>query len=215
MVAETRCAATTDLSTPRAARNAFDQLDKHEVRERLAKEQGWLCAFCMRRVAPEATESDGPEPTMKIAHRTPIDVDSSLALTWNNLLGSCDGGQRSGGRYWTCDAARGAAALTVDPTREESVARLHYERRHARQGLFISSDDELLRNDVEQTLALNSGDLPQLREAARKAFQKACRRAHPRGPYGKPAWRAYFPKWLKGRGRKLPEMLGAVEDLIR
>ena len=43
---------------------------------------------------------------------------------WKNLLGSCDGGQRSGRRRWSCDAAQGSRALTIDPTVQKSVADL-------------------------------------------------------------------------------------------
>ena len=48
--------------------------------------------------------------------------------------------------------------------------RLQYERRLPLDGLFITSNDAGLKLDVEQTLGLNSGDLPALRESAWKAF---------------------------------------------
>jgi hypothetical protein len=68
-VTETRTSPTTDLSTATRARTAFDQIDKGRVRADLAREQGWLCAFCMRRIDHDAADARG-EPTMKIAHRT-------------------------------------------------------------------------------------------------------------------------------------------------
>lgn len=221
---ETRCATTTVLGNAAGARVAFNQLDKAALRERLAAEQDWLCAFCMRRISETSTDERG-EPTMKIAHRTPIGIDSTQALSWTNLLGSCDGGQRSGGRYRTCDAAQGSTALTIDPTTQASIAKLRYEHRSDAQGLFVTSDDLQLRADVDQkpsaegtyapgTLALNSGDLPALRGEARKAFQEQCRRQHPNGPYGKEAWRMFFPSWVS-RGAKKPEMLGVVEVLVK
>ncbi len=138
-VTETHTASTTDLSTVARARTAFDHIDKGRVRGNLASEQGWLCAFCMRRISPDATDARG-ERTMKIAHRTPIDVDPAQALSWRNLLGSCDGGQRSGWRTRSCDAAQGSTALTVDPTVEASCAQLRHERRERKEGLFITSN---------------------------------------------------------------------------
>jgi len=218
-VTETRAAPTTDLSTTARARAAFDQIDKACVRADLAGEQGCLCAFCMLRIHPEVRDARG-EPTMKIAHRTPIDVDPEQALSWRNLLGSCDGGQRSGGRRWSCDAAQGSKALTVDPTVGAFSARLSYERRDDREGLFVTSDDAALKVDVEQTLALNSGDLPALREQAWKAFC-ALQKKHAPNQYGRPARVAYFPAWLEqqtriedGR-RRLPQMLGVIEARLR
>lgn len=208
-VTETRAAPTTDLSTTARARAAFDQIDKGRVRAALAREQGRLCAFCMRRIDPDTRDAIG-EPTMKIAHRTPIKAKPSEALLWKNLLGSCDGGQRSG--WWTtsCDAAQGSTALTVDPTVNASCARLRYERRGSRKGLFITSDDPKLQEDVEKTLGLNSGDLPELRELAWKAFCDRQRKAAP-NQYGRSARAEFFQAWMKQWSVQLPEMLGVIE----
>jgi uncharacterized protein (TIGR02646 family) len=213
-VTETRCASTTDLSRPASARNAFDQLDKNAVRAQLAEEQGWLCAFCMRRIDENAVVQG--EHIMKVAHRIPIAVDATGALNWRNLLGSCDGGQRHEGAPARCDCAQGSKALTVDPTQQGSVQRLDYERRETKEGLFITSDDSVLRSDLEETLALNAGDLPVLREAAWKAFLTSFTRRGPKASYGRQAWRAYFPSWLRAnsvRGR-LPPFLGVVEKKL-
>lgn len=212
-VAEPRCAETTDRSTASGARSAFNQLDKQELRSRLAVEQGWLCAFCMRRIDHESTDAQG-KPTMQVAHRTPIAVDSGKALDWSNMLGSCDGGQRSGGRHWTCDAAQGSNGLSVDPTDVSSVSKIRYERRGSASGLFITSDDPAIKTDVEVTLALNAGDLPAMRQAAWEAFRKRFKSEGPRGRYGKSAWRDYYPKWL-GKASRLPAMLGVVEYMLR
>lgn len=212
-VTETRAAATTDLSTTVRARAAFEQIDKARVRADLAHEQGWLCAFCMLRIDPEAKDARG-ERTMKIAHRTPIGVDSQQALSWRNLLGSCDGGQRSGGRRWSCDAAQGSTALTVDPTDATSCVRLRYDRSESRHGLFITSNDPALKVDVEQTLGLNSGDLPELREQAWKAFC-ALQKKYAPNEYGRPARAAYFETWIKRHAARLPEMLGVIEAQLR
>lgn len=210
-VTETRAASTTNLSSPLTARTAFDQIDKQAVRSQLAQEQRRLCAFCMCRI--DETQMVEGEPRMKIAHRTPIAVDSSTALLWTNLLGSCDGGQRSGGRAWTCDAAQGSNNLQIDPTSAPSIARLSYERVDGREGLFITSSDPQLRADVAGTLRLNSGDLPVLRQRAWKAFQKLCSKAHPKAR-GKPAWREYFLKW-KSNSQTAQPFLGVIEWMMR
>lgn len=221
-VRDTRLARTTNLATTAAARAAFDQLDKQAVRDQLAAEQGQLCAFCMRTIAPAARE--GRPVTMRIAHRTPIDVVPALALTWQNLLGSCDGGERSSGQLRTCDLSQGSAPLNVDPISPASMAKIRYELRAPKAGLFITSDDPDVRADVDQrprpdgamahgVLALNTGDLPELRQQAWKAFVDQCPRPY-QGMFGKPAWRAYFAKWRAQRGERLPPMLGVIEAKI-
>jgi uncharacterized protein (TIGR02646 family) len=210
---ETAKASTTDLETPGGARTAFDQLDKAAVRAALAAEQRQLCAFCMRRIDPAGRDAQG-QPTMKIAHRTPISVAPDVALTWSNLLGSCDGGQRMEKLYRTCDAAQGDAALTVDPTRTESVARLRYERRGATEGLFITADDPELRGDVEKTLKLNAAGLPAARLSAWKGFQKRALEKFP-GEYGKPGWQKYVGELRRSSGAALLEYFGVLETMSR
>lgn len=212
-VTETRTASTTDLSTAARARTAFDQIDKGRVRADLAREQGWLCAFCMRRIDPDDADERG-ERTMKIAHRTPIDVDPGQALSWRNLLGSCDGGQRSGWRTKSCDAAQGPAPLTVDPTVRASCSYVRYERRESKRGLFITSSHAEIKADVEDTLGLNTGDLPELREQAWKAFL-TLQQKHAPNQYGRPARAAFFDKWMKQQPARRPEMLGVIEERLR
>jgi len=224
-VTDTRRSSTTSFSTKSAARTAFDHLDKAAVRRQLVEEQGGLCAFCMKRIHDGSNPSRGYDgqgsPTTRIAHRTPIDAVPGAALDWTNLLGCCDGGERSDARHKTCDLAQGASTLAVDPTKKASVSTVRYERRAPRAGLFITSDDAAVRKDVDGelrgavfehgTLRLNSGDLPELREAAWRAFQQRHKLAFPNGPHGKPAWRAFLPTWRGGSSDRLPEMLGVVE----
>lgn len=213
-VVETRCADTTNLGRVATARAAYDQIDKPVAREALAREQGWLCAFCMRRVRDDARDERG-EPTMKIAHRVPIDVDSNAALDGSNLLGSCDGGQRSGGRFRSCDLAQGPRALRVDPVDANHMALVRCERDASCGGLRVTATDASLAEDLE-VLGLNAHDLLASRAAARRAFQELCRR---RRLYGKPGWREHFPRWKAERSVErdgagaveLPEWIGVVE----
>lgn len=208
-VRDTRLSATTNLSTGPTARSAFDQVDKELVRERLAGEQGQLCVFCMRPIR-RAT---------KIAHRRPIAVAPELALTWTNLFAACSGGEL--GAHRTCDTAQGDTDLVVDPTSQSSMASIRYEARPPRSGLFITSTDPAVRAEVDEregpggstrpgVLALNTGDLPELRQKAWEAFRDQQRRAHP-GAYGKPAMRAFYEKWVARERPRLPAMVGVIE----
>jgi hypothetical protein len=188
-------------------------MPKPELRRRLAEEQGFLCAFCMRRVDPTKADENGA-PAMRIAHRIPISVDPRRALDWKNLLGSCDG------RH-SCGRAQGQEALTVDPTDRASIARLRYETRAPWRGLFLTSDDAGVRADVdareqggrrvEGVLGLNRGDLPAARQAAWKGFLAAFMKRRPR-TYGKPAQREFFQQWR--HGTRLREYLGVIESQL-
>ncbi len=209
-VLATRTATTTNLSTPASARDAFDQIDKAKVREALTKEQEALCAFCMRRAD---TRSRNGSPVMRIAHRIPISVDPKKALDWRNLLGSCDGASSRGGSTYCCDVAQRAVPLTVDPTNKTSVSKVRFDRRGPKSGLFITSGDPAIKADVEETLALNAGDLPALREEAWKRFQDEFRKAKPKR-YGKEAMREFFHRWRNARGTSTPSFLGVIERKV-
>jgi uncharacterized protein (TIGR02646 family) len=204
-------ATTTNLATSAGARTAYDQLDKSGARTVLAREQAGLCAFCNRRIDPERKDAHG-QPSLKIAHRTPIDVDPSMALTWTNLLGSCDGGQSSGTSVRTCDAAQGSTALSLDPTRADHVARVRFETREAREGLFVTANDEALRVDVENTLGLNRGDLPAHRLAAWRAFQRLAAQSK---AYGRAERQALLEQRRTRAGASLPEYFGVLESKVR
>lgn len=87
-------------------------------------------------------------------------------------------------------------------------------RRRPRHLDAHTAEDPAQKKDIEETLKLNTGDLPELREAAFQAFCKL-QRAHAPKEYGKPARRAFFSIWVKRETPKLPEMLGVIELMIR
>jgi uncharacterized protein (TIGR02646 family) len=211
-VTDTQRAKTTNLSTVETARTAYGHLDKKQVRAQLATEQGHLCAFCMRRIAPQAKDDRG-DFIVKVAHRVPLSVVPARAVDWSNLLGSCDGGQRSHGHHRTCDFAQGDIALRVDPTQRLSVSQLRYERRVERKGLFLTSDDPELRRDVEETLRLNDGDLPAVRQASWDAFLVRVQKRLP-NVYGSPARRQVFDAEASTHGARLPEWYGVLEKQL-
>jgi hypothetical protein len=72
----------------------------------------------------------------------------------------------------------------------------------------------VLKVDVQRTLSLNSGDLPELREPAWKAFC-SLQKKHAPNQYGRPARVAYFERWMRQQEARLPEMLGVIEAKLR
>ncbi len=206
-----QCASTTNLATVATARAAFDQLDKAEMREALCVEQGWLCAFCMRRLDPK--RRDGTTFVMKIAHRVPIAVTPSRALDWSNHFGSCDGGQRSPSGIATCDLAQENVNLSLDPASPASVGQLRLVRRDGAEGLFLETDNPTLKADLE-TLNLNGGDLPILRDVQFRTFQTLLRKAHHPSTWTPAVKRTFLAKWLAQR-RELPEYAGVAEAWVR
>ncbi len=207
---DVQCASTTNLATVATARAAFDQLDKAAMRDSLCVEQGWLCAFCMRRLDPK--RRDGTDFVMKIAHRVPIAVTPSQALDWSNHFGSCDGGQRSPSRIATGDFAQENVSVSLDPSSALSVGQLRLVRRGSAEGLFLETDNPTLKADLE-TLHLNGGDLPILRDVQFRTFQTLLRKAHHPSTWTPAVKSTFLAKWLAQR-RELPEFAGVPEAWV-
>lgn len=166
----TEIAAAGPITGKEQARAVFDSLDKKALRPITVAEQQGLCAFCMGTIRAKGHGTSA----IRLAHRVPISSDHTLALTWSNLLASCSSPH-------SCDERQGSHRLTVDPVLPATtVDQLRYERRNAQSGLWLTSDNPELADDLEK-LGLNGGDLPRLREEAWKAFQARALRRFPKG----------------------------------
>lgn len=97
----------------------YREVHKQPLQAQLCTEQGFLCAFCMRRISADANG-------MRIAHFFPQSQyikaqsessmppvpDESSPLDWNNLLGVCHGNHFGNTRAdATCDNRQGNETL--------------------------------------------------------------------------------------------------------
>jgi len=162
--ARVNAARLSEASTPQRskliARNIFDEGDKSSWRLAATVEQHSLCAFCMTRISAEQTGQH--VPAVRLAHVIPINMEPSLALTWNNLVASCS-------RPTTCDIKQGSESLPVSPVSSEARLRALFRFRSGGKIEPRNSLPPALRQDAEQTierLALNDPSLVALRQAA-------------------------------------------------
>jgi uncharacterized protein (TIGR02646 family) len=98
--------------------------DRNPIRAALVRDQGWLCAYCQRRIDTE--EDRCGLSRMKIEHwipRRPQEAAESrdpADLRWSNLLGVCLGVSAASSevrsrRNTHCDTHRGNAELFLHP----------------------------------------------------------------------------------------------------
>lgn len=163
------------------ANQAYDTLRnplKKEVIELLSKEQGYICAYCMRRIPDER---DGILPA-KIEHWSARNGEhgetcgSYGALDYCNFLAVCSGNQndrsKSKEEKLTCDASRGNKKLTVNPLKPETLSTIYYTE----DGLIAASDPNI-NKDLTITLNLNcvrdSVQLPKERKSVLDEIQAA------------------------------------------
>lgn len=121
----------------------YDGCNKVDIRNALLRDQGSLCAYCMRRI-----EID----TMKIEHWLPQSrLDEQKRLDFSIMLGVCNGNQGNPSSMTTCDTHRGNADLTVNPLDKTSMDSIYYSSHDGK----IFSTDEKTQMDLHNTLNLN------------------------------------------------------------
>lgn len=116
---------------------------KDAIRRDLLRDQGHLCAYCMRRINLE---------TIKVEHWQSQSDFPDRQLAWDNLLGVCDGNESQPWNQQTCDTRRGNAALTYNPSNPAHViaSRINY----LGNGI-IDSDEQPFAAELKTTLNLN------------------------------------------------------------
>ncbi len=165
---------------------SFDGMDsdvKDCLRRSLLEEQGYICAYCMKRIR------DIDE--VKIEHlvaRTPENE-----LQYSNLLAVCKGGENGPVSARSCDTKKGNRPLFLSPTCEADMSRIYYQNNgeihstdrtlyHYRykSGVDKQGVDKYVEGDsspdldLSEALNLNyeNGEAMQGRKTALRAFQK-------------------------------------------
>lgn len=84
------------------------------LREELAKEQYYICAYCMQRIYSGAQ-------SMRVEHWAPRNSHPHLQLKYNNLLGVCLGGEdkKREERLRHCDVSKEDKILSINPTNDK------------------------------------------------------------------------------------------------
>ena len=143
------------------------------VLDSLAKEQGYLCAYCMRRIPQKSVY-----PQMTIEHVIPQNSAKKnnpiLSITYSNMVAVCNGNRNSlNNKDKTCDAKRGTLpdkeqVLFVNPLESSTLRNIYYYG----NGEIHSSDDDQEKciNDV-LNLNCSAVQLPDARKSALNALQ--------------------------------------------
>lgn len=181
----------------------FDGCKKEDIRECLLKEQGYLCAYCMRRI---------DKGHMKIEHWHPEDDLTELEkLEYSNMLGTCIGhieGQK--GKEDTCDTHKGNTFITVNPCNKNTLRKIKY-----RSGTGeIYSEDPEIQKDLNETLNLNSRGhrLPQNRKEKLGAVINELVRKMPQGQWTKEKLKTFLEDYSKmDNGGRKTEYLGIIQ----
>lgn len=118
---------------------------KDKIRESLLLEQGYLCAYCMRRISDSATVT-------KVEHWVARTVDAARQLDYKNLLACCNGYEGSKAPLQTCDTRKGDKALKYNPADLADDIDRHIDFKSSGK---VSSNDGIFNQQLNEVLNLN------------------------------------------------------------
>jgi uncharacterized protein (TIGR02646 family) len=110
------------------------------LREALLREQGYICAYCMRRIAAEKS---------RIEHIKCRERYSELELDYNNMVICCSGETDS---IYHCDREKGNADISFTPLDEHFIDTVSYETKSGK----IKSSNPVCDNEINSILNLNN-----------------------------------------------------------
>ncbi len=163
-----------------ASYEGIDRSVKEKVLESLMKEQGHLCAYCMRRIPEKRRLPDGVSPAT-IEHwfpQNPEDKeDHGQGLDYRNMLAVCAGNRGcKTEKNLTCDARRKNSAIKVNPCNPDTLKGIFYEATGR-----IRSVDPAIDEDLDKRLNLNCEaiSLPEIRKKVLEELLFDIRKKHP------------------------------------
>jgi uncharacterized protein (TIGR02646 family) len=122
-----------------------------ELRESLLKEQGYICAYCMRRIPtndPRATETSKTE-TSKIEHIKPrSSPHRHLEMDYGNMVICCPG-KMNGEDH--CDTKKGDSEMRFSPFDSRTQESISYSSGNG----MIKSNHTEWNEDINTVLNLN------------------------------------------------------------
>lgn len=153
---------TSYKKQPHASYAGYEE--KEELREALLRDQGYICAYCMRRI-----END--RYSMKIEHwkaQSQLETEEEK-LDFRIMLGVCDGCRGSTDKYTTCDEHRHNAELVVNPLDQTMMDTISYDRNG-----YIKSTDAGINEDLNNVLNLNCEQAVSRIVLNRKSIYREC-----------------------------------------
>jgi uncharacterized protein (TIGR02646 family) len=137
----------------------------------LLTDQGFICAYCMKRIPHKFIEKEIVKDDFKIEHHThqksQESIDKNLDITFSNMLACCMGNEGQKETFQTCDTRKGKKALTISPLNVAHIRTLKY----APDGSIHSTDDDF-EKEINKVLNLNEDNLKRQREAIYKLIER-------------------------------------------
>ena len=158
----------------------YKDMPKDGTRSQLATDQGYLCAYCMRRINLESADQNH---YLHIEHLVPQNqLTDEEATNFSNFLGVCPGNRDAAeNSEKTCDAYRGSLdneqqTMHLNPLDAAQMETIYYLRNGE-----IDSTDNVLSAELSDKLNLN-GDATYLKQNRATAYRKLIKALSDRKP---------------------------------
>ena len=216
MIAVTHGAPPAILATNvrglRPEQRTYEELSsetKAALRESLLDDQGYLCAYCMRRV------SDAAHARLEHVYpqsRSLREGHPEQTIDYGNMLAACDGGSGRPASEQTCDVHKGDKLISINPFSQDDIDTIRYRR----DGTICSTNPAFDR-DLCETLNLNceASYLPQNRERVLAELQNTIERANPKTREAKRAFAKRMLSSIRSVPKKEPYVGAAIYQLER
>ena len=138
-----------------------------DLRDSLLADQGYICAYCMRRIP---VQDRGTSESTRIEHIKPqSSLSREAALDYRNMVICCPGAMASTSeKECHCDRHKGEKAISFSPLDQNFINSLSYRT----DGSIVSSNIVYDR-EINDVLNLNVGILKANRRAVREALIKS------------------------------------------
>ncbi len=137
------------------------------LRDALLAEQGYICAYCMRRIP---VQDKGTDETSRIEHIIPqSELSREEAMNYGNMVICCPGAVNSTAyRDSHCDRHKGENPISFTPFDRHTIETLSYKSDDT-----IESTDKDYNRDINEVLNLNNPLLKRNRKAVRDQIIKS------------------------------------------
>lgn len=198
---EPRELRTYRTTTPNPTYSGFQE--KEAVKEKLLKEQGFLCAYCMQRIAANNAH---------IEHYLPQSAYPKEQLNYGNMLAVCKGETQG---LYHCDktiGGKGSGAILgkLNPLHPSIEQQISYTK--GGKIVPVPSGNTDIATDLEKVLNLNNERLQELRKIRLDTYMEGFRRQNG----NRATWtKSLFEKEIrqlrqKNRNGKLNEFAGLL-----
>ena len=142
-----------------------------DLRKALLDDQGYICAYCMKRIPHSHTEKDVTSDNMKVEHLVAQSTERSkkdkLDITYTNMLACCMGNKGKDEKYETCDTRKKDKPIKISPLEAAHIRTLKY----GADGSIYSIDDAF-DFEIKTILNLNEDNLKEQRAAIYTSIDK-------------------------------------------